>query len=190
VIPPLKWLNEPPRTEESDGELRVITGDKTDFWRETHYGFIRDNGHFGYREVTGDFTATLQFSGEYEELYDQAGLMLRLDERNWIKAGVEFVGGRQMLSAVVTRDFSDWSTMPLPGSHEWLTLRCTRQASAVRIEWSDGAKAFQLLRLAYLPARDPILVGPMCCTPQRAGLRVRFRGFDVGLATSDNLHSA
>ena len=60
---------------------------KTDFWRETHYGFIRDDGHFRDVAAEGDFTADVAFRGDYRELYDQAGLMLRLDERNWIKAG-------------------------------------------------------------------------------------------------------
>jgi uncharacterized protein len=183
------WLNEPESWREADDVLYVVTSDKTDFWRETHYGFVHDNGHFRYREVTGDFTAILAFSGVYEEQYDQAGMMLRLDERNWIKAGVEFVGGRQMLSAVVTRDFSDWSTMPTPVNFEWVTLRCTRQGSAVRIEWSGDASEFKLLRLCYLPARESILVGPMCCSPQRSGFRAGFRGFKVGPATSDGLQN-
>jgi regulation of enolase protein 1 (concanavalin A-like superfamily) len=187
---PLTWLNELPRWEESNGVLNVVTGNKTDFWRETHYGFIHDNGHFAYREVAGDFTATLEFSGVYKEQYDQAGIMLRLDERNWIKAGVEFVGGRQMLSAVVTRDFSDWSTMPMPADFEWVTLRCTRQDAAVRIEWSGDGPEFKLLRLCYLPKGDKALVGPMCCAPTRAGLELKFRGFTIGPATADGLQSA
>ncbi|MCO6362257.1 DUF1349 domain-containing protein [Paracoccus sp. 08] len=42
----LKWLN-PPENVTKDGDvLRVTTGDKTDFWRGTFYGFYRDNGHF------------------------------------------------------------------------------------------------------------------------------------------------
>jgi regulation of enolase protein 1 (concanavalin A-like superfamily) len=189
MAPHFEWLNEPPRWEESGGILSVATGDKTDFWRETHYGFIHDNGHFRYREVAGDFTATLDFSGAYKEQYDQAGMMLRVDERNWIKAGIEFVDSHQMLGAVVTRDFSDWSTMPMPANFEWVTLRCSRQGSAVRIEWSGNASDFKLLRLCYLPPRDTALVGPMCCSPQRIGLDVKFRNFKVGPATSDGLHN-
>ena len=49
----------------------------TDFWRKTHYGFIRDNGHFGYVAVQGDFSAEVKVMGGYRDLYDQAGLMLR-----------------------------------------------------------------------------------------------------------------
>ena len=153
------WLNEPPVWKEADGVLSVVTSDKTDFCRETHYGFIHDNGHFRYREVTGDFTATLEFSGAYKQQYDQAGIMLRLDERNWIKAGVEFVDGRQTLGAVVTCDFSDWSTMPLPEDPGWLTLRCQRNGSSVQIEWNAGRNEFKLLRLAYLPPSASVRVG-------------------------------
>ena len=74
------WLNAP-GTWELDGErLRVVTDAKTDFWRETHYGFTRDSGHFFGREVRGEFTASLRVRARYETLYDQAGIMVRLDE--------------------------------------------------------------------------------------------------------------
>jgi regulation of enolase protein 1 (concanavalin A-like superfamily) len=183
-----RWLNEPPAWKETDRVLEVTTGDKTDFWRKTHYSFVRDDGHFRYREVAGDFTATLAFSGDYQELYDQAGLMLRIDSETWIKAGIELVGGRQMLSAVVTRGHSDWSTMPLAEHAEWVQIRCTREASAVRLEWSDGKTPFSLFRLAFLPPSETLMVGPMCCSPQRAGLTARFRALEIGRATADALH--
>ena len=151
----MDWLNEPPDWSEDGGVLTVVTGEKTDFWRETHYGFIRDDGHFRHVAAEGDFTAEVAFRGDYRELYDQAGLMLRLDERNWIKAGIEFVAGRRMLSVVVTRDFSDWSTMPLPG-------RRRVAAAAPDPDRHGGARPlgrrrraapkFRMLRLAYLPA--------------------------------------
>ena len=50
----------------------------------------------------------LTLFARHETLYDQAGLMLRIDERNWLKAGIEFVDGRQMLSVVATTH--EWST--------------------------------------------------------------------------------
>ena len=129
----------------------------------------------------GDFGAEVAFRGEYRELYDQAGLMLRLDERNWIKAGVEFVGGRRMLSVVVTRDFSDWSTTPCPVEDAWLRLRLTRIGTAVHVHWAaDGERPeFRMLRLAYFPT-GPAAVGPMACSPQRAGFVASFRGFTLG----------
>jgi len=187
----MEWLNEPPSWWKKDGELCVVTGEKTDFWRKTHYGFVRDDGHLRYRTVTGDFTAELAFSGAYEELYDQAGLMVRIDERNWLKAGIEFVDGRQMLSVVVTRDFSDWSTSPGPEGAEWIQLRVSRHGQAVRVEWAlPGVRSsYTLMRLAHLPEAEETKVGPMCCSPQRAGFAATFRGFSINPPIPTDLHA-
>jgi hypothetical protein len=179
----MTWMNEPPHWRMDGDALHATTGAKTDFWRETHYGFFRDDGHLFFEEANGDFTAQVPVSGEYRELYDQAGLMLRLDERHWIKTGIEFVGGRRTLSCVVTRDASDWSMVPGFDAPESIRLRLTRRGTAVHVEWAPaGDGAFEVFRLAYFPASNPVLVGPMCCSPQRAGFEARFEGFGVGPA--------
>jgi regulation of enolase protein 1 (concanavalin A-like superfamily) len=177
----MDWLNPPPEWGEERGVLTVMTGDRTDFWRKTHYGFVRDDGHFRHVAAPADFSAAVTFRGDYHALYDQAGIMLRLDERNWIKAGIEFVARRRMLSAVVTRDWSDWSTMPCPVDAEWLRLRLTRIGTAVHVHWAADAvpSGFRMLRLAHFPA-GPVQVGPMCCSPERAGFRCAFRDFEIG----------
>ena len=108
-----KWLNEPTKWELVADELSVVTDRATDFWRETHYGFTRHSGHlFGY-QTSGDFTATLRVRARFEALYDQAGLMVHLDEENWVKAGVEFSDGEATLSSVLTVGQSDWANRPI-----------------------------------------------------------------------------
>lgn len=47
---------------------------------------------------------------EFQTLYDQAGLMIYLDEKHWLKTGIEFNDGQPMISSVVTNKFSDWGT--------------------------------------------------------------------------------
>ena len=43
------WINPPSQWSLNGNRLRVTTDAATDFWRETHYGFTRDNGHlFGF----------------------------------------------------------------------------------------------------------------------------------------------
>jgi regulation of enolase protein 1 (concanavalin A-like superfamily) len=178
----MEWLNAPPAWREEGGVLHVTTGERTDFWRRTHYGFIRDDGHARLMPAAGDFAAEVTFRGDYAELYDQAGLMLRLDAERWIKAGIEYVAGRRMLSVVVTREVSDWSTMPCPTEAEWITLRLTRIGAAVHVHWAEpAARRFRMLRLAFFP-EGPAAVGPMCCSPQRAGFEAAFRDFTVGAA--------
>jgi regulation of enolase protein 1 (concanavalin A-like superfamily) len=186
----MNWLNEPPEWELQGDRLTVTTGSKTDFWRRTHYGFIRDNGHFYYQAVDGDFTAAVQFTGEYQALYDQAGLMVRADSEHWIKAGVEFTDGLPHLSVVVTNSYSDWSVLPIPNLPDSVGLRVTRHGEAVRVEASLDGKKYQMLRLAYLSASRTIQVGPMCCSPERAGFKAIFTGFGAGAPIGRELHSS
>jgi Uncharacterized conserved protein len=185
----LEWLNVPLATEIQSNELRVKTGNRTDFWRGTFYDFWRDSGHFGYVTVDGDFSAEVTIAGRYEALYDQAGLMIRLSESNWIKAGTEFSDGQLCLSVVVTNDNSDWSMQRLEAPSGALRLRITRHGEAVRVQYlreSDGQ--WQLIRLAYFPPTATADVGIMCCSPQREGFEALFRDFKVGPAVDRNLH--
>lgn len=62
--------------------------------------------------------------------------------------------------------------------------------AAVRVEWApeDAASKFRMLRLSYFPPADPVMIGPMACSPQRAGFEARFRDFKCGPALSPDLH--
>lgn len=183
-----RWLNEPPVWSLADEALRLETGDKTDFWRDTLYGFRRDSGHALLVPVEGDFTAHLTFAGDYETLYDQAGLMLRQDESVWLKAGVEHSDGVANMSVVATRGASDWSTTARPDLSGPQRLRLTRRADAVVVQFRNEANRWQLLRVASLPATGPVHIGPMACSPQRAGFRARFTEFHLAPPVPEALH--
>lgn len=183
------WLNEPPEWSVEGHRLQVTTGDRTDFWRTTFYDFVRDNGHFYSTSVSGDFTVSVTIDGEYEELYDQCGLMVRVDDRSWLKAGVEYTDGLEYLSVVVTRDFSDWSIAAQPVPEGDLRLRVTRHASALRVEYSKGDNGWHMLRLAHLDMPEAVAVGVMCCSPQRSGFRAEFEDFTLGPPISHTLHN-
>jgi regulation of enolase protein 1 (concanavalin A-like superfamily) len=150
-IPNRAWEHQPVKWSESGDALTETVPSGTDYWRVTHYGFIRDNGPFRYQEQSGDFEAKVQISGEYRELYHQAALMIRIDEKNWIKTGIEFVNGKQNISAVVTREVSDWSVIPRSDSPKSIWLRLQRHKDAVRIEYSLDDATWTMLRLAYFP---------------------------------------
>ncbi|WP_293909163.1 DUF1349 domain-containing protein [Deinococcus sp.] len=184
----LHWLNEPPQWSATADMLSVSTGERTDFWRQTFYGFIRDDGHFLFREVSGDFTASVTLDGEYEALYDQLGLMLRVSETTWLKTGIEYTDGLPHLSTVVTRDFSDWSVLALPDLRGKVSIRLTRHGTALRVQFQGAAGRWQLSRLAYLPLPEVCQVGLMCCSPERSGFRARFTDFSVTEPVARELH--
>lgn len=175
----MQWLNEPPSWTMHGDRIEVAVAPGTDFWRKTHYGFIRDNGHVGYDMVQGDFTIEVKISGRYQDLYDQAGLMLRIDSAHWIKTGIEFVNGQQYVSAVVTNDFSDWSVAPLPQNPPSIWLRAVRKAECVEIFYSLDGAVYTLLRIAYLLPAVSMQAGIMCAAPDGSGFPVTFEGLHV-----------
>jgi regulation of enolase protein 1 (concanavalin A-like superfamily) len=183
------WLNEPPEWQGDAKALTLTTGDATDFWQETFYGFKRDSGHAWLRPVSGDFSAVVTIKGDYEELYDQAGMMLRIDETHWIKTGIEFTDGLMHFSVVVTRDVSDWSVIPLhqASPDTAVHVRLTRHGDAVRVQFHLGDGAWQMARLCPFSAAEAF-IGVTACSPERAGFQARFEDFDVGPPISRSLH--
>lgn len=170
----MHWHNEPPIWRAEGDSLRVSVAPQTDFWRKTHYGFIRDSGHFFYREVEGDVQYDVLVRGEYAARYDQAGLMLRAGPETWLKCGIEFVEGLQYASVVVTRDVSDWSVVALEGAPEALWLRLVRRGGAVAVSCSLDGASYRMLRLAYLSEAARLQIGPMCAAPDGPGFSVSF----------------
>jgi uncharacterized protein len=171
-----RWFNEPGRW---DGDT-VTSDPDTDFWRTTHYGYDRDTGHILGVDRAGDFELTVTFSGAYAEQYDQAGLAIRLDERNWIKSGVELVDGQHQISAVVTRDFSDWSVVALPEPAEKVTMKAARTGDTVTVSYGlNGAPPATMLRLAYFPPELSVLAGVMCASPTGKGFTTRFEEISI-----------
>ena len=182
------WHNEPRQWSLNEGTLTVRSDEKSDFWRDTYYGFTRDSGHFFGQAWEGDFTATLRVQGRYEELYDQAGIMVRIDENNWIKAGIELSDGAACVGSVLTVGRSDWSTSPYAADPSDFYLRVTVQAGVLRLQSSADGVRWPLLRLCPFPEAATYHVGPMLCTPERSGLEVRFSNFEIGPPNIKPLH--
>ncbi|MEU6068770.1 MULTISPECIES: DUF1349 domain-containing protein [Streptomyces] len=177
------WLNEPQHMQTDGPDLLVTARARSDFWRTTSYGFVRDDGHALLRDFPQDSATEVTFLADFETLYDQAGLMVRVDAETWIKAGVEASDGVPQLGAVVTRGVSDWSLAPVPDWHKRrVTVRASRRGDAViiRARCEDGP--WRMVRLAPLSAEALATAGPFCCSPQRDGLKVRFTRFTRGPA--------
>jgi regulation of enolase protein 1 (concanavalin A-like superfamily) len=177
---PRTWLNPPTNWSETGDTLTETAPPGTDYWRVTHYGFIRDNGPFRYQEQSGNFEAKVRITGKYHELYHQAGLMIRIDDRNWIKAGIEFLNGKQSVSAVVTRQFSDWSVLGCSDNPAFLWLRMQRYHDTVQVSYSRDNQQWSMIRLAYFPPQVSVKIGMMAAAPGKEALEATFEHFSIG----------
>jgi regulation of enolase protein 1 (concanavalin A-like superfamily) len=174
LVSRMTWMNPPLSESYGDGVLNARCKGKTDFWRKTSYGYINDNGHFYNLPVTGNFTFTARVDGNYSSLYDQAGIMVRLDDKHWMKCGSEFFEGKRWASVVFTHDFSDWSTMDDLAQIGPVYWRVARKKDAIEAQCSRDGDKFVTVRQGYFPLDARVLVGVMVAAPEGAGFDATF----------------
>lgn len=81
-----EWYNEPEKVLFLDKEMRIQASPQTDFWQSRQHHFEKDNAHFFFKPCDGDFTCVLKWRVTKADLFDQCGIMVRLDAQNWFKA--------------------------------------------------------------------------------------------------------
>ncbi|WP_222595848.1 DUF1349 domain-containing protein [Cellulomonas aerilata] len=182
-------MNPPVQVERTGDGLVVTAAEGSDFWRTTAYGFTHDSGHALLAPFAEGTAVEVTFVLDYGEQFDQAGVLVRQDERTWTKAGVEVSDGEPQVGAVVTREHSDWSVGPVP---DWagreVTVRASRSGDALTVRARAAGSPWRLVRVSPLDPGADLLAGPFCCAPTRAGLRVRFTR--VATTTADaSLHA-
>ena len=175
----MQWFNEPAQWTIQDHVLSMQVTPQSDYWRISPYGFTVDDAPFLYTLRGGEFEVKVKVSGDYRTRYDQAGLMLRIDHENYIKAGIEFVDGKYNLSAVVTHHTSDWSIIPLEKPVPFVWIKAVRRLDAIEIFYSFDDQEYTLMRNAWMQDNHPIMVGLMGASPDGQGFEARFEHFSI-----------
>jgi len=175
----MQWFNEPAKWKIEDHKLSLEVTPKSDYWRATGYGFVVDDGPFYYTTRGGEFEVQVKITGNFKTRYDHMGLMLRIDEKHWIKSGMEFVDGKYNFSTVITNDFSNWNVIVLPGKPEFLWVKAIRKKDYVEVYYSPDGKNFILSNMAYFPEQKPAMVGMMAASPDGDGFNAVFEDFKI-----------
>lgn len=175
----MQWFNAPEKWEIEGNRLVMQVTPQTDYWRKTHYGFTVDDGPFLYENRGGEFDVSVKITGAYKTRFDQMGLMLRVDEKHWIKTGIEYVDGVYNFSAVVTNEHSSWNVVALEGKPKSIWIKAIRRQDSVEIQFSLDGKNYQMSNLAYLPDHKPMKVGMMAASPDGDGFEAIFEDFKI-----------
>ena len=175
----MQWFNEPESWSIKNNKLTMQVTPQSDYWRISHYGFTVDDAPFLYTTRGGEFEVKVKISGDYKVRFDQAGLMLRTDKENYIKAGIEFVDGKYNISCVVTHHTSDWSVITLDKSIDYIWIKAVRRLDAVEIFYSFDDKNYTMMRNYHLADNTPVMVGMMAACPDGKGFEARFEGFKI-----------
>ncbi|MBP3615201.1 MAG: DUF1349 domain-containing protein [Bacteroidaceae bacterium] len=175
----MQWFNEPESWTIDNGKLVMDVTPQSDYWRVSHYGFTVDDAPFLYTLRGGEFEVKVKISGKYKVRFDQAGLMLRIDKENYVKAGIEFVDGKYNLSAVVTHGTSDWSVIKLDEPVDFVWIKAVRRLDAIEIFYSFDDEEYTMMRNCWMQDNTPIMVGMMAACPDGNGFEATFEEFKI-----------
>ncbi len=177
------WLNPPKEANLAPDCLEFTTSPDTDFWQRTHYGFRSNTGHAFLTALPGDFSFSAQAEFVYENLFDQCGLLLYIDEDNWAKASLEFEEGLsgQLGSVVTNGGWSDWASTPMDPIAKRIFYRVSRRAADFMFECSLDGNLYHQMRVFHMTGDLARLrVGVYACSPQESSFKVKFTGFAAG----------
>jgi regulation of enolase protein 1 (concanavalin A-like superfamily) len=175
----MTWFNEPQTWSIKNNSLIMQVTPQSDYWRISHYGFTVDDAPFYFASYGGEFQAKVKLTGAYKARFDQMGLMVRTDAKNYIKAGVEYVDGKFNVSTVVTHDKSDWSVLTLDKAPPFIWIKVVRRLDALEIFYSLDDQNYILTRNAALQDNAPVMVGLMAASPDGKGFEAKFEHFSV-----------
>lgn len=173
---PLRGWNNTPRGKARQAlgtQITMQIPPKTDCWRKTRNNFNRDNAPYHWHKATADFEVTCKIGGNMSTMYDKAGIMVRLDESNWILSGMEFFNNQMNHSTSVTKGHTDWSLTPLPKNAQkvgiWFKVR--RVGESVECSYSFDSEKWVMTRECSFSARPVLYVGICGGSPIGDGFR-------------------
>lgn len=179
----LQWQGRVDSYKLQDGVgLLVQPCDKTDFWSKTYYDppFVKNDGAtltYGVPAGVDTWSLELHFSLEAYNQFDQAGIIVLVDSARWMKTGIEYVDGIPRMGAVVTNNYSDWSTQPWQGEASKFKIRVSRIRHSLVAEYCDDKQwnFMRIARLTDIEAPDTsVSVGAYTCAPTKSGMTATF----------------
>ena len=180
----LQWTREPAGCEITDDTIRITTAPKTDLWQRTYYHFQNDNApvlQMQTREKFFSFVVKTDFTGSHHR-FDQCGIVMYLDNENWLKGSVEYENEEfQHLGSVVTNNgYSDWATTAIPADVKTMWYRLSRRQDDFCIECSTDGVTFSKMRVCHMyAAADEIRFGIYACSPEESSFTAVFSDMKI-----------
>lgn len=174
-----KWTREPKRHSIADGKLEIVTEPHTDLWQNTYYHFCNDNAPLLQAETDEryfSFSVKTDLSGS-KHRFDQCGIVMYLDSKNWLKASAEYENARfRHLGSVVTNGgYSDWATTEIGAEVTEIWYRLSRREQDFLIECSFDGVHYHQMRICHMEKADGrISFGIYACSPEESSFTAKF----------------
>ena len=177
------WIREPKYFTYDSDNLTIITNPGTDMWQNTYYHFVNKNAPI-FKTITEQqffsFTVKTDFFSEHR--FDQCGVVVYIDDENWIKGSIEYEDEQsQHLGSVVTNNaFSDWATTSIDSAVKSMWYRVSRREDDFKLECSTDGENFEQMRICHLVhTPKAIQFGVYACSPEKSSFKSVFSNFEL-----------
>lgn len=180
----LKWTREPEQYSITQDKIEILSKPHTDLWQRTYYHFRNDNApvlQMDTEEKFFSFTVKTQFESKHR--FNQCGIVMYLDSKNWLKGSIEYENESfQHLGSVVTnKGYSDWATTEIPADIKAMWYRLSRREDDYCIECSADGEHFSQMRICHMHnGAGKISFGIYACSPEDSSFKAVFTDFEVG----------
>ena len=177
------WVRQPKSFSVSDDKVEIVTKPHTDLWQRTYYHFRNDNAPVFQMETDEkffSFTVKTEFASNHR--FDQCGVVMYLDNENWLKASVEYENEQfQHLGSVVTNlGYSDWATTAIDASIKSMWYRFSRREDDYCIECSTDGERFSQMRICHMhKGGGTIRFGIYACSPEDSSFKATFSNMEM-----------
>jgi len=165
-----EWYNEPENVIFTTQEMKIVAKSETDFWQALHHKIKKDNAHFFFKKISGDFDLVVKWRFEDASRFNQCGLMVRLDERNWFKTSLmaKDASKPEIGTCLTIGGYSDWAGSVLDEMPQKIYYKLQRRGDDFVAFYSlDGEKYVRLRQFYLRGIEDEIKAGAYIAAPQK-----------------------
>lgn len=176
-ISKMKWMNKPQFYIVNNHEVLIESLPNTNMWNMEYFeGKVLNACSFVF-DVYGTFTFELKVEFSYKNYQDQSGILIYLDDQNWIKVFIGYIDEHySLLSCVVTQNnHSDFSASHIASGIKYMYYRVSQRNGQYKVENSFDGIQYKIMRLfPMVNNKDHIKVGIYAASPLESTFEARF----------------
>ena len=164
----MRWMNDPERFIINEKEIIIETSPYTSLWSRTYFKNVTFNAPILIFPVEENFTFSAKVNFSFNEVDDQAGILVHANSDNYLKACVQcYDNSTNLLSTTLTsHGYSDIASREIGNFIQIVYLRLSHRDGDFLIENSFDGIHYKHMRMFHLKMREGHFnVGIYACSP-------------------------
>jgi hypothetical protein len=170
---PLYWENKPVSYSLDNG-LTIISGSKTDMFRDPNVTYNTDNAPKLLFRPEGDFVLNARISHAFANKWDGGAIVLKQDSLNWIKFCFEkdYTGAKRVVSVVTKNVSDDCNSVEIQSNYVY--YKVAKAGNVITLYFSRDGSQYYLIRHLQFDNKKPWQVGFLSQSPTGDRCEVHF----------------